>query len=237
MKDIIFTNVNNVLSEFAPVPASKMIPDWYKDTKSYINEKKQPDAEGAIPATIKRCMPVFDVLNSGYYLLTQTDIWISQKVKIDESGNSKKVVWYQWPSYDPIEFHKTEQADLHPTSTGDLIPKWINPWGIKTSKGSSCLFIPPVHRENKIVAFPAVVDTDKYHVPVNIVFSLADPDFEGLIPAGTPIVQVIPFERNAWKMSIGTDQDLENVQVSTRRLKTRFFDSYKTQFRQNKEYK
>jgi hypothetical protein len=82
-----------------------------------------------------------------------------------------------------------------------------------------------------------VVDTDTYTSPVNFPFTLNDPKFEGLIPAGTPIAQVIPFKREQWEMSFGGQQELiEQSQVSIK-LQTKFFDRYKTMFRANKEYR
>jgi len=182
-------------------------------------------------------MPVFDAFNAGYILSTHTDIWVSQKETPDDDGNLVKAPWYEWPAFDAIQFHPVAQAPLHPAGTGSPIPKWINPWGIKTPPGYSTLFIAPVHRSNICVALPGVVDTDTYTAPVNIIFTLADPNFEGLIPAGTPIVQAIPFQREPWEMEFGTKEDVIEQNKVTSRLKSRFFDAYKTQYRQVKEYK
>jgi hypothetical protein len=81
---IIFTNVLNISEEYSPKPASSYIPDWYKETKSYINNEKKPNGQGSTTATIKRCMPVFDAINSGYIIPTPCDLWVDQ-VSIDEN--------------------------------------------------------------------------------------------------------------------------------------------------------
>ena len=235
MTNIVFTNVLDAPDIYAPQPASRLIPDWYKDTESYMGDKK-PDGSGMMNGTIKRCMPVFDALNSVYFLVTHTDLWITQ-VAQDPANPDKKSSWFEWPSFEPINFHPAEQAPLHPGATGTPVPKWLNPWGIKTPPGYSTLFIPPVHRANVFTALPGVVDTDTYTAPVNIIFVLTDPTFEGLVPAGTPIVQIIPFKREVWEMSIGANEDLMEQNKVTTQLRTKFFDSYKTQFRQTKEYK
>jgi hypothetical protein len=94
-----------------------------------------------------------------------------------------------------------------------------------------------MHRESIFTILPGIVDTDQYNAPVNFPFVLNDVTYEGLIPAGTPMAQVIPFKRESWEMSLGTQEDLENQNKTTIRLRTRFFDSYKSQFRQPKEYK
>lgn len=236
MPVITFTNTLGASDIYAPKPAFQITPDWYKNTDSYLGGKKVPSGDGMTTGTIKRCMPVFDAFNSGYILVTHTDIWVSQRADDPENPEIKSP-WYEWPSYSPIQFHPPEQAPLHPSATGTPVPKWINPWGIKTPPGYSSLFIPPVHRNNPFVALPGVVDTDTYVAAVNIVFVLQEQNFEGLVPAGTPIVQVIPFQRESWEMSMGTQEDLANQNNVTSKLRAKFFDSYKTQYRQIKEYK
>jgi hypothetical protein len=227
---ITFTKTINVPEEFYPKPASASIPDWYKDLESYVGGKRQPDGKGSTSGTIKRCMPVFDAITNGYIIYTYSDVWISQKDGIP---------YYEWPSFEPIQWHDVEQAPNYPNRNGHQIsyPKWINPWSIQTSPGYSVLFTQPFHREAPFTILPGVVDTDIYNGPVNFPFVLNNIKFEGLIPAGTPMAQVIPFKRDSWEMNIGTEEDLASQQKTVIKLRTRFFDSYKSQFRQPKEYK
>jgi hypothetical protein len=228
--NITFTNTKNVPEEYAPKPATASVPDWYKNLESYIGDEKKPTGEGGTSATIKRCMPVFDAIINGYILYTYTDVWISQK---------DNMPWYEWPSFGPIEFHPVEQAPNHPNRNGHQAsyPKWINPWAIQTPPGYSVLITQPMHRESVFTILPGIVDTDQYNAPVNFPFVLNNIEYEGLIPAGTPMAQVIPFKRDSWEMNFGSLQDLEKQNKTTIRLRTKFFDSYKSQFRQPKEYK
>lgn len=219
-----------VPEEYSPKPATDSVPEWYKELASYTGGEKKPTGDGNTTATIKRCMPVFDAITGGYVLYTYADVWISQK-----DGQP----WYEWPSFGPISFHPVEQAPSHPNRNGHQAsyPKWINPWAIQTPPGYSVLFIQPMHRKSAFTILPGVVDTDKYNAAVNFPFVLNDVMYEGLIPAGTPMAQVIPFKRESWEMGMGTQEDLQNLSKTTIRLRTRFFDSYKSQFRQPKEYK
>ena len=219
-----------VPEEFNPKPATASVPEWYKELPSYMGGEKKPTGDGATTGTIKRCMPVFDALISGYVLYTYTDVWVSQK-----DGQP----WYEWPSFGPIQWHPVEQAPTHPNLNGHqaTYPIWINPWSIQTPPGYSSLFVQPFHRESVFTILPGIVDTDQYNAAVNFPFVLNNVKYEGLIPAGTPMAQVIPFKRESWEMSLGTQEDLESQNKTTIRLRTRFFDSYKSQFRQPKEYK
>ena len=85
--------------------------------------------------------------------------------------------------------------------------------------------------------FSGVVDTDTYQVPVAFPFVLKEPNFEGMIPAGTPIAQVIPFKRESWKMEISGKELVDLAQQQSTRIMTKFFDAYKNLFRQTKEYR
>jgi hypothetical protein len=240
MVDIVFTNMMGIEEIFPPEPAFKNIPDWYKDIESYIGGEKKPTGDGNTTGTIKRCMPVFDVINAGYIIKTPADVYVSQKETFDELGNSMgKRPWYEWANFSLIAFHPVDQAPNHPNRNGhqESYPKWINPWSIKTPPGYSVLFVQPFHRPSDFTILPGIVDTDTYSASVNFPFVLNDINFEGIIPAGTAVAQVIPFQREDWQMSIGKNEDVIESNKVTTKLRTRFFDSYKTQYRQTKEYR
>jgi hypothetical protein len=261
MSQIIkFTNTFGTEELYPPEPAFKNIPEWYKDMDSYLSGQKVPDGNGSTTGTIKRCMPVFDAINTGYIIKTPVDVYVSQKEasygdgkhfretgetillseeKMEEENLAKTIPHYEWANFGIIEFHPIEQAPNHPNRNGHqmVYPKWINPWAISTPPGYSVAFVQPWHRESAFTIMPGVVDTDIYTSAVNFPFVLNDVTWSGLIPAGTPIAQVIPFKRDEWEMEIGNQQDLVDQNKVLTKLRTRFFDSYKTQFRQPKEYR
>jgi hypothetical protein len=136
-----------------------------------------------------------------------------------------------------ITFHPVEQAPEHPMRNQHAYPKWTNPWSIKTPKGYSVLFTQPMHRESIFTILPGIVDTDTYTAPVNFPMVINDPNFEGMIPKGTPIAQVIPFKREGWQMEIGSKEELIEQHSIMQKLQTKFFDRYKSMFWSRKEYK
>jgi hypothetical protein len=223
---ITFTNITGAELE-QPKPASKVIPDWYKNTNSYINNKKKPTDTGSTSATIKRCMPVFDALVSGYIIESPADVYVS----IKDGGQ-----WFEWSDFGLITFHPVEQAPEHPVKNGFAYPKWTNPWAISTPKGYSTLFVQPFHRESVFTILPGIVDTDQYTPTVNFPFVINDPTFEGLIPKGTPIAQVIPFKRDSWTMELGNKKELEAQAKVAKKIQSKFFDRYKSMFWTKKEY-
>jgi hypothetical protein len=235
MQIIKFTDTIGISKEYYPVPASKITPDWYKNLESYTDGDKRPNGKGTTTATAKRCMPIFDAMTGGYIISTHADLFISQKL----DGNGKALPFYEWANFGAITFHPKIQLPEHPDASGYEFeyPKWNNAWSIKTPPGYSCLFISPLHRETPIIVFPGVVDTDTYSAPVNFPFVLRDPKMDGLIPAGTPIMQVIPFKREEWKMQIGGEKELKQQAEENILIHSLFFDAYKRHFRQNKSYK
>ena len=233
LNKIIFTKIiNNVSDDYGPCKTSELLPEWYKKTPSYVNSENKEVSyiHGNANSTIKKCIPVFDVLTSGYIITTYCDVW----VKKNDIG---EIFYVPTKGNQPIEFHPIIQAPYHPNMNNHPYPKWINPWAIKTPKGYSSLFIAPVHGGNKYFQIiEGIVDTDNYSNPVNFPFVLKDKNFEGLIPAGTPIVQIIPFKREKWKMEYGSDNSLKEVIDIDNKLNSQFFDRYKKMFWNKKEF-
>jgi hypothetical protein len=212
-----------------PTPAINVLPQWYKDHASYLGSPGAPMGDGSPGSTIKKCMPVFDSLTSGYILSTYTEIQVTR----DPDGNPV----YEWSSLGAIEFHNPGQVSGHPQLVSSQAPfKLMNYWGIKTPKNYSCLFVPPMHRESPFTILPGIVDTDSYHSPVNFVFELTNPNFEGLIPVGTPIVQIIPFRRDDWSSIVVEDYDRKSDRKIMAKLKQQFYNSYKDHYWKRKKY-
>jgi hypothetical protein len=247
--NIKFTDTMGVPEEYFPKTADRFVPDWYKNLDSYVGGVKQPDGNGGTTGTAKKCMPIFDAISGGYILTTYVDVWVKQVPQIPEETvldeNTDMSAFptqphYEWPSFSPVAFHPLDQAPNYPGKGEHKLsyPKWINPWSIKTPPGYSTLIIQPMHRESVFTILPGIVDTDKYTAPINFPFVLNNADkFEGLIPAGTPMAQIIPFKRDSWNMELGSAEDYKEQNLVTSKLRTKFFDSYKTQYRQTKEYK
>lgn len=232
IKKIDFINLDELdLEELRPLPSSKILPEWYKKQSSYITNdgsKKPNESIGTTSSTIKKCVPVFDAITSGYMLVTPCDIYVSEK-------NNEK--YYEWSLNDAVQFHPIDQFIEYPNTSGFVaLPKINNKWVIRTQIGTSCLFVPPMHRDNIIEILPAIVDTDSYHNNITFPFKLKDNSFQGLIPRGTPYAQIIPFTRQDWKSTFNKGNK-EYYKKWSRRISTVFFDFYKNNIWFRKTYK
>lgn len=228
---IKFIDITKSISEqYYPVPARKIIPDWYKKTSSFLGGERSVEFGGtATNATVKKCIPFLDAMTSGYIIPTPTDVLVIKK-----DGETV----FQWPDFSLIGFQKSFQAEGYPGLTpGKDVPKWKNPWGIVTPKGYSCFITTPIHRESLFTVLEGVVDTDSYFNPIQFPFILKNPDWEGLIPAGTPMAQVIPFKRENFSMDVASDEEsIQKIFKSNKLLNSKFFDSYKKMFWDKKYY-
>jgi hypothetical protein len=228
--NITFTRILDVADLYKPKPASAYIPDWYKETETYIQDSNKILNKRSI-STIKRCPPIFDAISMGYIITTHCDLIVTQ-----EDGFPH----YQF-ALPVLNFHPFIQAPKHPLAmkNGDEAmdyPKLLNPWAIKTPPGYSTMFFSPWHRDSEIIIFPGVVDTDKHLFPIHFPFVLKDPKFEGLIPAGTPIVQVMPFKRDAWTSSIGSDEDKKESDNVFSEFQSKFSNFYRNDIWSRKKF-
>jgi hypothetical protein len=225
---IKFTDtIKGIPEEYYPVPAKKVLPEWYKNIPSYINIKEADLSEKKV-ATAKKCIPVYDAIAAGYILYTPCDVSVTSK---------NGAPYYSWPDFDIISWHLPHQINGHPDSSMFPAPIWRNPWAIQTPKGYSCMFLPPLHRESVFKIFEGVVDTDTFSNPVELPFTLNDSKWTGVIPAGTPMAQVIPFKRESYELEIGSMRDeKEKQEILLRKLKSTFFNAYKEKFWTKKEY-
>jgi hypothetical protein len=237
-KNIKFVSLHdNILKMFYPKPATECIPDWYKLQTPYSNNKKTIDEHGMVNATIKRCVPIFDSITAGYIIFTCMDIEVSRE-------NNK--TFFKWSTtftgrfgnLNPISFHDPDQVSSYP-SLKDLegVAKFLNPWSRQTPKGYSVIFMTPMHRDLPFEILPGVVDTDKHSAEVHLPFFFKDPNWTGIIPAGTPIAQVIPFKRESWEMALGNEKDKEKTIESLKTQRVFFANVYRKMFWSKKTFK
>jgi hypothetical protein len=234
MKQIItFTSLfdNSILN--SPEPSKNHVPEWYKKTKEFTKENTGPSLEFdkslLLNTTIKKCLPVFDAITSGYIAVSDVDIYV------DIDSNKEQV--FIWPSGPGVDSHLFLQAEKHPEANKkNNFPRWQIPWSVSTPNGYSCLFIPPMHRDNVFEILPGVVDTDQYPMQLTFPFIMKDKKFKGIIPQGTPIAQIIPFKRDSWKMEFGNEKMRNTFNKKEQSLSSLFLDRYKRLFWKEKQY-
>ncbi len=172
-----------------PYSARKHIPEWYKHLPPKINKEDKLEN-----STIKRCAPFLDAMCIGYIIPLAADVeFVTNN---DASGVTYKSNFYRTM----IENHSREQIETdkakHPTSPKPPI-KFLNWWMIKVPPGYSVLFIPPLNRKDmRFECISGMVDVDGYFEFINFPFVFNEPNYTGILKAGTPLVQAIPIKRD-----------------------------------------
>jgi len=218
-----------------PVPASSMLPDWWKAKDTFMNKDSSPK-NGSVHATVKKCQAIFDSMTAGYYILCPIDIYIdATKEKLDIQVPRE----FQGRYHQIISSHSQEQIEGYPKPAGyhkDLVR--IHPhWLIKTQKGYSALFIQPLHIKTDLLAISGYIDTDTFISDGYLSFWIPQ-NFKGMIKQGTPLVQVIPIKRDDWESSVFEDPDSDNIIEKQQQKKgTTFINGYRQKFWIKKTYR
>lgn len=226
------------LSGLSPVSSIKTIPQWYKDAEQYCHGEKKlkfPSNAGMPNVTYKKCIPFLDALTSGYMAVLDDDIY----VELVESPQGKIEPYIRWRQNGDqmISWHDPEQYPnlVIPEEYHQHVIKWHNNWIINTPEGYSTYFTHPSNRfDLPFHTISGVVDTDTYEMATQFPFLLKK-NFEGIIPSGTPVAQLILFKREPWS-SERLKHDPELIYKANRKFYRTFIASYKKNYWHRKSY-
>ena len=231
------------LKEDYPTPVKLNIPEWYKKLEHTLENK-----------TIKGCMPFLDTLTSGYLLKIPQDFHVRHNVKdihnLKDSFQTFGLHDQSQNLYDKginlnsgVDVHSLKQVEGSPfIEKNKNLPfyKILNPWRIKTQKGYSCLFVPPLNNsDDRFSIISGIVDTDTFPNEINfpiIINGDKYPVLETTIKKGTPYVQIIPFKRDSWKMSLKKRKQKE-IQNSRLFYGLKLLNIYKDKYWNKKSWK
>lgn len=187
-------------SPSAPGPILKTLPEWYRKADRFA---KRPDGEfwvsptqGKIP-TWKACPAMFDIMGSGYTYKTPCDIefFVNAKGKMDVKVSDVRHKDFctarpPMPQFkNPQGYHEEHFA-------------WFADWAVEVPEGYSVLYSQPFNRfELPFLTVSGIIDNDNINLPGSMPFFVVK-GFTGVIPAGTPYAQMIPFKREDWSSEI-----------------------------------
>jgi hypothetical protein len=169
--------------QFPPVPSKKLIPDWYKN-----GEQSFIDGAGNEVSGMKRCVPFLDIMTAGYMILLGEDAIVKIENGIPKIENR-------------IVFERDSRMGATIVRPNGYLPNnfvWHNPWAWQTPKGWSTVVTHPYNRfDLPFITLSGFMESDTFVLGGSLPFYLKE-GFEGIIPAGTPIAQIIPVKRANW---------------------------------------
>jgi hypothetical protein len=184
-----------------PIPAVTALPSWYKEAKKYQENKT---------STFKNCVPFFESMSTGYVFLTPCDIGFYEQrgepeVQIPDEYKgfvTKRSAIKEFET--PKGYHSTHFA-------------WLPQWGVRTPEGYNALYVTPFNSYSlPFINTNGIINNDKVWQPGAVPFFLAK-KFTGVLPKGTPYLQVIPIKRENWshKFTDISNEELEHFKTGS----------------------
>jgi hypothetical protein len=176
-------------------PARLYVPEWYKKTPKFIGSGKPEIRSQGNNKTMKLCVPFLDSMITGYVV----ELWQDIEIVRDKKNDTFNIHWNEKP--DVVTDRNPEVSPYLPVPSGHMATHfiWRTQSSIQTPRGYSCLITHPLNRfDLPFTTLSAVVDTDVNPMGKGSLPFFLKEDFEGIIPKGTPIYQVIPFKRESW---------------------------------------
>lgn len=205
------------------------IPQWYKDQDMWNNQEPL-EKPYYTSKSFKTCIPFLDAMTSGYTIELWTD------VRVRQQNNFPVVTWASGP--DPVLARERNTNKNLPIPIGCNPTQfaWRFPYTIKVPNGYSCLITHPLNRNDlPFVGLSATVDNEVATLgPGNYPFFIKE-GFEGIIPAGTPIMQILPFKRENWKSKENKNIVNESI-ILQKKISAVISGYYKKNIWKRKEY-
>lgn len=191
-KEIYFGRTNEYMEY--PTPAVTQVPEWYKEAPRFTHGNQpmmtNKDQDGNLG--LKYCIPFLDTLTTGYI----ATLW--QDMLVERTASGLSFTWANDPDImsgrDGLGFETLPV----PAGHGEKQYVWRQPFSVKVPEGYSVMYTHPLNRYDlPFTTLSGIHDSDSILPPGNFPFFMRD-GFEGLIPRGTPLFQIIPFKREDW---------------------------------------
>jgi hypothetical protein len=227
---ISFLPASDYVSRYVPhpKPAKNFIPDWYKKIPVIKKEDIKVVQGDVVGLNLKACMPFIDALGAGYIQQTWTDI------KIDKVDGG---IQYNFPlGPDIMKSRNSVSVSLSPAYfEAEFV--WQSVWRARLPKGYSILITHPLNRlDLPFTTMTGIIDADEFYNSRvgNIPFFIHD-SFNGIIPSGTPMFQMIPIKRDVWE-SVAEPFDEIASEKRHREMRQHIWKAYKNNFWHKKSY-
>jgi hypothetical protein len=181
-----------------PIPARRALPDWLRTMPRVAFS----ETHGREVRTVKQCPPFVDAMAHGFIIPLPCDIhlrdgvlswdWDHPVLSVDAHPRS------------PVSFHAPAQVVGTPFFSPDtVIVKFNSFWTIELEEGHSLFATHPVNRADlPFRLLTGLIDCDRF-TDVGVLFPAVwvDPEFEGVVPRGTPVAQCFPVVRETLDLS------------------------------------
>lgn len=212
----------------------KKNPEWFDRMVEKVKAEKKAGNKKAVVKFV-RCPGMHDYMHEGYLILAHTDIHIK--------ANGVTVLCTT-PQIGDKQLHPTPMefplVDGMAPIQDDVFKQVIKvplPIGIFMKRKHSAHLLPALMHSpflDKVFVYPGTVDYGKKFSTANFIFSVTKP-CEFVIPAGTPLLQVLPFKRVSYHGITGPASRWEHA-VARFGFPSRVLGYYRKMFHEKKLY-
>jgi hypothetical protein len=211
------------------VPAKTKIPDWYKKIISFSNDKIINSKDNSPNVTIKKCMPFLESLSIGYMITLPFDLYV-------KNDNGIPNFIFRDKKFAIKTRDDVADKSLVPTGFHPLECLWDTNVSFSVPKGYSILMTHPINRNDlPFHTISGIIDGPFVNTPHGNFPFYIKTGFEGIIPQGTPIMQIIPFRQESWKAK-KTKSLINEGELNGKKTKLVFVNWYKKNYWIKKQY-
>jgi len=186
----------SILNEYPDsiTSAKKHIAEWYKKIHKWHDNETFSLSNGFNP-TVKQCVPFLEAMTVGYIVTLPYDLYV-------KNNNGTPYLSWKFIAEANQPGWRNEPADLNIVPTEHYTTEYT--WNFCTSivvpKGYSFLVTHPLNRNDlPFTTLSGIIqggfvtqNAGKYPFYIK-------KGFEGIIPQGTPMAQIIPFRNENWE--------------------------------------
>ena len=182
-----------------PVLASQALPEWLRAMAPRV----ESPLHGRAIRTVKQCPPFVDAMRHGFMVLLPCDVLVHAG-RFSWDWKLPPLTTPHHPRA-PLSFHVAEQLQGSPLQMGSRSAiKFNSFWTIALEPGWSLFATHPVNREDlPFRTLSGLVDADRFvDAGINFPALWTDPNFEGVLPRGTPVAQCFAVPRQAIELDV-----------------------------------
>jgi len=201
------------IDDCIPKPATRFIPDWFKELPNYPNPKD--------PKTVKKCPSFPDLFSSAYVIPMWSDTILNYSKTTDQWRYESPTDVAEWTIHGRQQFLDFTEASLF-GKEASIVFKAKCPWYLITPPGYSVLQLPMFyHFNNDWSVLPGIIDTDIHHEINQQVLYHGD-DKDVYIPRGTPFVMYLPYKRENYDLVVSqiNEKEKQIIQHNSLNFKT-----------------
>lgn len=227
--EITFWSTVPGLEDVVPIqPATKYLPEWWKNMPRFPDVELSPDAINK--GTAKNCPAFVDFFKHGYVV----PLWCDLELEVTQQGYSVKTSYdkFVFTHHNPIQFKQWLPHHLQQQMSMVLKPEC--PWRVRTSPGYSVMQLPMLFEFNDVFETMAgTIWSDEYH-EMNQQMIIKKYG-KIMLPRGTPLAMYVPFKREKIKFSCKPETpDLKRLEEKSQLLvRTKFIGGYKEMQKDN----